>query len=202
MKPLVLGLLSLLVATVTLACEPLNDNGGTSPIVINFDSRGYVLTGSNAPVEFDISATGQQWRIGWTAAEADEAFLALDRNGNGVIDNGAELFGNATPLKNGALARSGFHALHEFDDNHDGMINSSDGIWSQLLLWRDWNHDGLSQPWEITLVSASTLAAIDLAYHWTGRRDSFGNTFRYESRIVTANGRQRPAYDVYFVRVP
>lgn len=202
MRPLLLGLFSLTVATAALACEPLNDDGGTSPIVVNFDSRGYVLTGSNSPVEFDISATGQKWRIGWTAAEADESFLALDRNSNGVIDNGAELFGNATPLKNGALARNGFQVLQELDDNHDGIINSSDGIWSRLVLWRDWNHDGASQPWEITPVSESTLAAIDLSYHWTGRRDSFGNTFRYESLIVTANGHRRPAYDIYFTRLP
>jgi hypothetical protein len=176
-----------------------------SPIVINFDNGGYRLTGADSPVIFDIAATGQPVRIGWTAAGADEAFLCLDRNHNGQIDSGAELFGSATPLKDGTRASDGFKALAEFDDNHDRVIDERDGIWQQLLLWRDLNHDGISQPNELTPVKESSLTAIRLDYHWTGRRDASGNYFRYQAAVViqaVANQlTPRPVYDIFFVHV-
>src|SRR5205823_12603124 len=93
----------------------------SSPIVINFSTGGYRLSGADSPVLFDISNEGHVRRIGWTAAGAEEAFLCLDRNGDGQITNGSELFGNATPLKDGSLADNGFQALADFDDNHDGV---------------------------------------------------------------------------------
>src|SRR5438034_7188492 len=74
-------------------------NDACSPIIINFENGGYRLTGAESPVTFDIAATGQPVTIGWTAAGADEAFLCLDRDHNGQIDSGAELFGSATRLK-------------------------------------------------------------------------------------------------------
>lgn len=204
--------LRLIAATaVVLLCLPVeaqnacDDNGGTSPIVINFGPGGYRLTGENAPVEFDIRATGQPLRIGWTAANADEAFLCLDRNHNGRIDSGAELFGNATPMNDGSTAHNGFVALAEYDENHDGVIDKNDAVWSQLLLWRDVNHDGVSQPSEIIPVLDSTLRAISLDAHWTGRRDAFGNAFRYESRVFIQRQQAstpRPVYDIYFAIWP
>lgn len=179
---------------------------GCSPIVINFSSGDYRLTGANSPVIFDIHGTGQPVRIGWTASGADEAFLCLDIDRNGKIDSGAELLGNAMPLKNGTHAPNGFVVLAQFDDNHDGIIDEQDAIWGQLLLWCDLNHDGISQPYELTPVAGSRLTAINLKYHWTGRRDAFGNGFRYESEVwiqgVANQVAQRPVYDLFFVGVP
>jgi len=173
---------------------------GCSPIVINFENGGYRLTGADSPVTFDIAAAGQPVRIGWTAAGVDEAFLCLDRNGNGKIDNGAEMFGSSTPLKDGTRAPNGFVALAEFDDNHDGIIDERDAVWNRLLLWRDLNHDGISQPNELAPVVGSGLTAISLDYHYTGRRDVSGNTFRYESQVWIPT--PRPVYDIFFRRVP
>lgn len=90
-----------------------------SPIIVN-TSGGYLLSGANDPVLFDIDGDGQLNRIGWTSREGDDAFLALDRNGNGFIDDGTELFGNATRLRSGLAAANGFDALAEFDENGDG----------------------------------------------------------------------------------
>ena len=155
---------------------------------------------------FDIGATGQPVRIGWTAAGADEAFLWLDRNGNGRVDNGAELFGTATPLQNGPIARNGFEALRELDSNGDGVIDASDAAWPQLMLWRDLNHDGRSDPGEITPIATSGVVALSLTYHWTGRPDKWGNAFRYESVVWLDEGRghkrAKPVYDIFFVAVP
>jgi hypothetical protein len=176
-----------------------------SPIVINFGSNNYDLTGASDPVWFNMDGSGPSL-IGWTARrDADEAFLWLDRNHNGRVTSGAELFGNFTPLKNGQIASNGFEALKEYDDNNDGVIDANDAVWTQLMLWRDLNHDGISQPEEITPVAGSGLIRIELAYHWTGRRDQWGNTFRYESKAWiqkhNGNATPHPLYDIFFVHV-
>jgi uncharacterized repeat protein (TIGR02543 family) len=176
-----------------------------SPIVINFADGDYRLTGRNAPVLFDIAATGQPARIGWTAAGADEGFLWMDRNGNGKVDNGAELFGTATRLRNGTLATNGFEALRELDTNGDGIIDANDASWPMLLVWRDRNHNGISEPAEIMPLAQSGVVGIGLSYHYTARRDLWGNTFRYESLIWMQDSRghhrSRAVYDIFFVPV-
>ncbi|HXJ40214.1 MAG TPA: hypothetical protein VNH18_13125 [Bryobacteraceae bacterium] len=189
--------------------DPLPDiedacNPQCSPIVINFADGGYRLTGANAPVLFDMSGSGHPRLIGWTAAGEDEAFLWLDRNHNHRVTGGAELFGNFTQLQNGHLAKNGFEALAEFDANYDGVIDNQDPVWSQLMLWRDLNHNGISEPNEIEPLDASDVTAIDLHDHWTGRYDSWGNAFRYESLISIKNPsghatRKQPVYDIFFV---
>lgn len=155
---------------------------------------------------FDIAASGTPSRIGWTAAGSDEAFLCFDRNYNGKIDSGAELFGTATLLKNGQRAPNGFVVLQQFDTNGDGVIDAKDRIWPHLMLWRDFNHDGISQPEELQYITASDVQAIDLDYHWSGRRDSYGNLFKYESKVwLRSKANQKyakPVYDIFFVPVP
>ena len=104
-------------------------------------------------------------RIGWTAPGADEAFLVLDRDHDGKITSGVELFGTVTPLTDGRIAGNGFNALVQLDNNHDGVIDEHDAIWSGLLLWRDLSHDGISQPFELTPVATSSLKSISLAVY-------------------------------------
>jgi len=177
-----------------------------SPIVINLSAGDYALTGGDDPVFFDISGTGVLSHVGWTARGADEAFLWMDRNGNGRVDDGSELFGTATRLQSGVVATNGFEALKELDTNQDGVIDKNDFAWWRLMLWRDLNHDGIEQADEIEPVSTSDLVAIDLKYHWEGRRDLHGNLFKYGSKVwlVTrgATTRQTPVYDIFFVAVP
>lgn len=178
-----------------------------SPIVFNFGSGDFRLTGANVPVWFDITATGKPSHIGWTAAGEDEAFLWLDRNGNGRVDDGSELFGTATRLGDGSPAANGFEALKEYDSNHDGRIDAQDAAWSQLLLWRDLNHNASSEPDEIQPLNSSDVTAIELDYRWAGRRDSWGNQFKYASRIRLSSdrwrgsGREMMFYDIFFVAV-
>jgi hypothetical protein len=177
-----------------------------SPIIINFAPGNYSLTGKNSPVHFDMCGDGHAVLIGWTAAGADEAFLWLDRNNNGRVTSGAELFGNFTPLKSGPLAKNGFEALAEFDSNHDGVIDDRDPVWSRLQLWRDSNHNGISEPSEISFLEDSDVAAINLNYHWTGRLDKLGNGFRYGSTVSLRDakghgGHKKPVYDIFFIPV-
>jgi len=149
-------------------------------------------------VNFDINAVGHTQQIGWTARDADVAFLALDRNRNGRIDDGTELFGNATPLRRGGRASNGFIGLAQYDLNGDGVIDSADPIWNDLLLWIDANHNGITDPGELRHITASAITGIDLDYHWTGRRDQSGNHFGFEGSLHEGKA-VRPFYDVFFV---
>ncbi|HUF17177.1 MAG TPA: hypothetical protein VMS12_03940 [Thermoanaerobaculia bacterium] len=169
-----------------------------SPILLNMGKGSYELTGLDDRVLFDIRGQGQPTLTTWTARDVSVAFLALDRNGNGSIDSGAELFGDATRLESGHLAPNGFLALAEFDSNEDGLINGLDPIWIDLLLWTDLNHNGLTDSGELQRLSESEVTEISLTAHWTGRRDEHGNTFRYQGTMKLGN-RARPIYDVWFV---
>jgi len=172
--------------------------GCWSPILINLDSGGYRLTGVDDPVTFDIGANGSPLLLSWTARDASVAFLALDRNHNGRIDDGSELFGNHTPLAGGTPAHEGFEALAQYDANRDSVIDHSDPIWSDLLLWTDRNHDGVSQESELAPLSTSELRSLGCERHFTGRRDEYGNVFRWEARLTQDSRESRPYYDIYF----
>jgi len=178
--------------------DTFNSSGaGSDPIVIPLHGQ-YTLSGLNDPVAFDINAIGHPQTVGWTARAADAAFLALDRNGNGRIDDGTELFGNVTPLPGGGRAANGFDGLAQYDANGDGVIDDADPIWNDLLLWVDENHNGISEPGELRHITDSTITAIELDHHWTGRRDQYGNHFGFEGRLH--EGKQvRTFYDVFFV---
>lgn len=181
-------------------CDLGCDDNQNDPLVINLNDGPWRLTGVHDPVRFDIHANGQMVTLGWTARESKLAFLALDRNGNGTIDDGSELFGNATPLPSGHRAPNGFVALAQYDTNHDGVVDKNDAIWKSLMLWVDGNHDGICQPDELTPISTSTITRIYIARHWTGRRDKSGNYFRYRGHVRIGK-HVRSIFDVFFVPV-
>ena len=161
-----------------------------SPIIIS--TRGdYHLTSVADGVFFDIDADGVADRMSWTAPGTDVGFLALDRNRNGSIDHGAELFSDT-------IAANGWAALAELDTNRDGVMNESDAAWRDLLLWYDRDHSGTSSADELVPITSSNIIAIGTGYQWSGRRDPFGNMFRYAGQITLTHGR-REVYDVYFL---
>ncbi len=168
---------------------PPNQNpepGGSTPILIDLGGNGFDLTGPDDPVSFDLDADGTAETVTWTAAEGDDGFLCLDRNGNGVIDSGAELFGNATLLHDGTRAPNGYVALREFDlarwgGNGNGVIDAGDAVYPALRIWVDSNHDGISEQWEVLSLQQAGITRISFDYIESRHQDRYGNQFRFVS---------------------
>ena len=179
------------------------DGIDTSPIIIDIHGTGFSMSDAIGGVVFNILDDNVPVQLSWTAVGSTNAFLVLDRNGNGKIDSGAELFGNITPQPSSAEA-NGFIALAQYDKaenggNGDGKIDRRDAIFNQLRLWQDLNHNGISESTEL-IPLAQQLRAIDLDYKESRRTDQYGNTFRYRAKVYNVNGVQagRWAWDVFF----
>ena len=182
----------------------------TSPIVIDTTGKGFHLTSASGGVMFDIEGDGHPIKVAWTVADSGNAWLALDRNRNGIIDSGTELFGNYTkqsPSDN----PNGYLALAEFDKpenggNGDGIIDYHDAVYAKLLLWIDANHDGISQPNELHSLPELGVYSIGLRYQEEPLTDQFGNQFRYRGVLnpnpldgTSKDGRY--TYDVFLANM-
>ncbi len=133
-------------------------NSATDPIVLDLGDQGITFTGLENGVSFDINADGVgATRCAWTTGE--DGILALDVNGNGTIDSGAEIF---SPYFAGGDYASSLAALASLDSNGDGVMDANDAQFANLTVWQDVNHDGISQANELSSLAGHGITSIDL----------------------------------------
>jgi hypothetical protein len=166
-----------------------------SPIVLDLDNDGIETVGPSS-IYFDLDANGFPERVGWVGA--DDGLLVLDRNGNGLIDSGRELFGDQTVLQDGSQSPGGFQALSELDENRDGVINASDAAYSQLRVWRDSNQDGISQSGELYTLSELAIQSVNTNYVTSDITDEAGNIKTQIGSFTKSDGTEQEMSDYLF----
>lgn len=172
-----------------------------SPIILDLAGNGFALTSAEDGVQFDMLNNGQLHNMyGWTAAGSDDAWLVLDRNGDGLINDSSELFGNHT-AQPATTHPNGYLALKEYDLNSDGVINASDPVYTDLRLWRDLNHNGVSDPGELDTLAQHGVLGLSLDYRVSKAVDDHGNAFKYRANVIRAQGSVvgPRSYDVFLV---
>jgi hypothetical protein len=169
-----------------------------SPLVLDLNGDGIFVSNVAGGVHFDLKGSGTPLRTSWPVG-GDDALLAFDRNGDGRITNGTELFGNAR-------ASNGFVALAALDTpaaggDGNGYVDEQDRLFDQLLLWTDLNRDGISQDDELASLESRGITAIALDHVSTGHLDQNGNHFAQLSQFVVNDSEQRTlgsVVDVWF----
>lgn len=196
-------------ALLLLALGSANAWSGCSPIVIDLAGNGIKLGEPGVGVYFDVNADGVRDHVQWTRRGGDEGFLVLDRTGNGLIDDGSELFGVGTPmLLENRNAPNGFVGLAQYDSrllggNDDGLITEADAIWPQLRIWVDANADGKSTPGELRSLRSHGITALQTIPRIRKHVDEAGNVIPYWAWAAVRGKQGRVLMvDVYFRQLP
>ncbi len=163
---------------------------GRDPLVIDLDRDGIELTSlSQSSAYFELDGDGFAEHTAWV--RPDDGFLAIDDNGNGMIDDLGELFGDATT--------SGFSELGGFDSNADGVVDSNDTRFAELLVWQDANSNGLTEAGELQTLVQAGITSISLTTRTPTETEIRGNEIRAEADITFSDGSQSTISDVVLV---
>lgn len=179
-----------------------------SPVVFDLHGIGQPETLSvfESDVKFDVAGDGIRVSTGWITPRF--GFLALDKNNNGLVDGGEELFGEGTRLADGKRASNGYEALAQYDKSNQGYLNQQSPIFSQLKMWVDKNSDGVSSPDEIAPLSKYGITKISVNYTERPRKnwkDAAGNLVKFESKFFGPShcgNKGCGTYDVFFATMP
>lgn len=170
----------------------------SDPLIIHLgDKEEIELTTLENGVNFDLDNNGFAEKTAWIGTE--DAFLAIDKNKNGIIDNGGELFGDRFVMENGEIASSGFMALTSLNENSDKVIDSKDSVFEDLYIWTDSDHDGKTDEQELKTLGQANISSIN----FEGKSDEDVNlstgTKRSESSTVKfKNGKTTKISEFWF----
>jgi hypothetical protein len=182
------------ISYLTTAASSLLAAG--TPIILDLNGDGVKTLGINSGVKFDLFAEGGAINTGWVSS--GDGLLVLDRNHDGQINDGSELFGSATKLANGQTAPDGYTALRELDGNSDGVIDSKDAAYNDLKVWVDGNSDGVTETGELKSLASLNIASIN-ANAQVGSATDNGNILGLTSTYQTTDGATHDAADVWFL---
>ncbi|WP_162551262.1 calcium-binding protein [Paenibacillus tepidiphilus] len=169
-----------------------------SPIILDLDDDGIETSGVSEGVYFDLDGNGFAEKTGWTGS--DDGLLVLDRDGNGLIETGRELFGDQTMLQNGSKAQHGFEALSELDANDDGKIDIQDAAYSKLRIWKDENNDGISSSDELFRLDQLDIKSLSTGYVTVNKTESNKNILGWLGSYEKLDGNINEMGDYLFNR--
>jgi hypothetical protein len=171
-----------------------------SPVILDMDGDGIDLTSNEDGTVFDIDGDGKQDQVSWTKSGQgfDDAFLVLDKNKNGEIDSGKELFGD----QNGSA--NGYDELAKLDSNKDGTIDAKDAAYRELQVWADLDGDGKVGNGELKSLEEAGVTSISTQYTGTvgEKQDQYGNDISLEStftRNVDGEEKTLKTVDAFFI---
>jgi hypothetical protein len=179
-----------------LTIEQLDLLGTETPIVLDLNGDGVRTLSIAAGVQFDIAADGSAAHTGWVSST--DGLLVMDRNADGSINDGSELFGSATTLADGSKAANGYVALSELDTNQDGMVSSLDAGFAKLQVWVDANSDGVSTGGELKSLTDMGISNISVVAERNISSNN-GNIVGLTSSYQTTDGANHAAADVWFI---
>lgn len=167
------------------------------PLIIDLGHDGIELTTLEDGVNFDLDNNTFEEKTAWIGIE--DGFLALDKNNNGKIDNGGELFGDKFVMPNGKVSSTGFEALSSLDDNLDNEITKGDKEYVNLRVWTDANHNGKTDDNELISLEDLSIQKINLDYTVENNVDTDTGTMQAEYSAVTfLDGTQKRIGEFWF----
>ena len=143
------------------------------PLVLDLDGDGIETSDLKQGTYFDFDQSGFAEKSAWV--RSDDGLLVMDRNNDGKINNGGELFGDRTQLKNGSMAKDGFEALADLDSNNDGVIDINDEDFTKLQVWRDLNGDGQVGDNELFYLNQLEIKSLKLSNETLSQKEQNGN---------------------------
>ena len=167
-----------------------------SPLILDLDGDGVETIGTGAGVHFDHDGNRFGELSGWVGK--DDGLLVWDRNGNGQIDSGTELFGNNTVLANGQKAANGFAALGDLDANRDGKMDTTDAAFANLRVWKDGNSNAVVDAGEFQTLTQAGVRSITTAFVGQAVTDANGNQHLQAGTFMATAGTVRVMNDVWF----
>ena len=141
--------------------QPSPASGGGSqifrPVALDLNGDGVQTTGAARTVAFNVDDSGYLKNTAWL--NNSDGFLFLDRNLNGQIDGGKELFSNSTV----ALSGRGLNGMRWVDSNYDGSLSALDPVWNELKVWQDANGNGAADAGETRTLAQLGITSLNYA---------------------------------------